>query len=278
MKLTGIYLITNLINGKPYVGLSENIPVRWSKHYRNKKTGCKALSNAFNKYGVDNFNFKIIHQCSKTRLKELEKFYIKKLNSLYPNGYNLTKGGENPEWSDVSRERARQASLEAHKKPRKKFVRTQKPTPESIAKQIESQNKAVCQYTKDNVFVKEWKSVKEASDSLKIANGCISKVCSGKRKSTGGFIWKYKDHIPRSHNITQEFIDNKKIKNKERYAKKVVQMNLDGTVVKIWDSGADATRSLGFSAGTISNVCLNKGGRTMAGGFKWKYVENKNVV
>lgn len=53
--------------------------------------------------------------------------------------------------------------------------------------------KKVLQFTKNGVFLKEWNSALEAASKLQINNTNISRVCSGERKSTGGFIWKLKN-------------------------------------------------------------------------------------
>lgn len=47
-----------------------------------------------NKYGVDNFIFEIIEEVPNKILNEREVYWIKKLNSIIPNGYNMTTGGE----------------------------------------------------------------------------------------------------------------------------------------------------------------------------------------
>ena len=47
------------------------------------------------------------------------------------------------------------------------------------------------QYDINNNFIKEWVGVKETEKILKINN--ISVCCSGKRKTAGGYIWKYKN-------------------------------------------------------------------------------------
>ena len=49
------------------------------------------------------------------------------------------------------------------------------------------------QYTLDNIFIKEHKSIALASKNVNITKSCISGVLRGKRKTTGGFIWKYLD-------------------------------------------------------------------------------------
>lgn len=53
--------------------------------------------------------------------------------------------------------------------------------------------KVVLQYTKEGDFVQEWNCISDAEKKYSIAHGKISAVCKGKRKSAGGYIWKYKD-------------------------------------------------------------------------------------
>jgi group I intron endonuclease len=57
----------------------------------------------------------------------------------------------------------------------------------------EKNKKTVNQYGKDESFIKEWPSGREASESLGIDRGNISACCKGKLKTTGGFIWKYSE-------------------------------------------------------------------------------------
>lgn len=52
-------------------------------------------------------------------------------------------------------------------------------------------NTPVIQFDKTGNYIKEFKSIKEAQIETKTFQ--ISKVCSGKRKTSGGFIWKYKN-------------------------------------------------------------------------------------
>lgn len=51
--------------------------------------------------------------------------------------------------------------------------------------------KKVKQFDLNGNLIKIWESQIEARKTLKIANGDISKCCNGKRKTAGGFIWKY---------------------------------------------------------------------------------------
>ncbi len=99
--LCGIYVITNKINNKKYVGYSNNCRRRWhehkdlAKHPRKEEHKRKALYRAIRKYGIENFSFEMLEGTSDDVeiLKEREKYWIKKLDS-YRKGYNETWGGD----------------------------------------------------------------------------------------------------------------------------------------------------------------------------------------
>ena len=103
--MKAIYSIENLVNGKIYIGQTTNLKVRWNKHkndlIKNKHINTH-LQNAWNKYGENNFEFKIIKECNNDdNLNELETFYIKKYKSNnIKYGYNLTSGGEGYKLND----------------------------------------------------------------------------------------------------------------------------------------------------------------------------------
>lgn len=93
-----IYKITNTVTGKLYIGLtSVSLRERWTNHKSNCKNPDKytsALYCSMRKHGIDNFTIGQIDTA--TSLEELnikEQTYIKALNTLAPNGYNLDDGG-----------------------------------------------------------------------------------------------------------------------------------------------------------------------------------------
>ncbi len=93
-RICGIYKITNHINGKVYIGSSVNISARWNMHIWSLNTKCikcnKRLQNAWNKYGQNNFSFKILQECDEELLLINETYWIKFYNSNEPNnGYNI---------------------------------------------------------------------------------------------------------------------------------------------------------------------------------------------
>ena len=92
-----IYKITNLINGKIYIGLTTlTVEQRWKIHVRDSKTNDKHLYKSIRKYGIDNFRVEKIDETNSFKiLGELERKYIKEYQSTNPDkGYNLTAGGE----------------------------------------------------------------------------------------------------------------------------------------------------------------------------------------
>lgn len=88
-----IYLVTNKANGKQYVGQTTRpLSERWRRHCHPDKL-CY-FQRAIQKYGPDNFEIRVIDTAtSKAELDEKEIHWIKKLNTMYPYGYNLKPGG-----------------------------------------------------------------------------------------------------------------------------------------------------------------------------------------
>ena len=91
MRKSYIYIITNLINGKMYIGQTVEPRKRWSKHCSNKR---QVIDKAIDKYSKECFSFEIIEECNLKKVDSREKYWIKKYNTFKGRGYNLTIGGE----------------------------------------------------------------------------------------------------------------------------------------------------------------------------------------
>lgn len=89
-KKTGIYIITNRINGKQYIGKSKDINRRFAEHKSVKHKGVALLKADIKEYGLDNFSFEILEECAAEKLNEREVFYIAKLKPEY----NTASGGD----------------------------------------------------------------------------------------------------------------------------------------------------------------------------------------
>ena len=96
--MTGIYKITNSINGKSYIGQSTDINRRWRMEIAdsnnvNSHSYDYPLMRAFRKYGVDNFKFEIIEECNNEELNQKEIYWIDYFDTFF-HGYNQTLGGD----------------------------------------------------------------------------------------------------------------------------------------------------------------------------------------
>lgn len=123
--------------------------------------------------------------------------------------------------------------------------------------------KQVLQYSLDGFFVKEFISANNADNEMKLPSGKVSSVCAGKRKSAGGFMWRFKtDNYPLQ--ITPYKNNNEK---------PVIQFNADGSIIKEWNNAAEASKQLGISASGITGCCKGYNKYKSAGGYHWKYKE-----
>lgn len=90
-----VYLMTNDINGKKYVGISWNPPGRWEDHFHENDDlkGARLITKALRKYGFRNFTKEVVAVGDRSEAGALEKELINHMNTLLPNGYNMAEGG-----------------------------------------------------------------------------------------------------------------------------------------------------------------------------------------
>lgn len=93
-NIKAIYKIENMINHHIYIGQSNNPERRWKEHCTNNNNYISLINSAIQKYGKENFSFEIIGWFED--YNEKEKFYINFYNTIRPNGYNISPGGEEP--------------------------------------------------------------------------------------------------------------------------------------------------------------------------------------
>jgi len=104
IKLSGIYVILNIINNKRYVGHSVNIKKRWKQHRTSLNRNVSIhthLQAAWNKYGKPNFSFSVIESLpytfTKEQFEEVETKWVLLFKShLSEFGYNSVLPGSHP--------------------------------------------------------------------------------------------------------------------------------------------------------------------------------------
>lgn len=160
MKVSCIYTITNILDGKIYVGYSSNYKHRIENHLSSlslSKHTNEHLQRAVNKYGIENFQIEILEECEEKFLTALEHYWCNILNTHNDKyGYNI-KPTHPDNKSGVS-------SSRIHKK-------------------------GIIQYGVNGKKIAEFNSIKEATNITKIHH--ISASCKGKRVSAGGYLWRY---------------------------------------------------------------------------------------
>ena len=157
-----IYKITNITTGKMYVGQTvshvlnhkryrpygrENrFKCHISEAFSKKKNQSHYLNNSIRKYGVEDFVVDLIEYCELENANEREIHYIKELNTLYPNGYNLKNGGSVFTHSEESKKRLSVGVFNYFKDKKLEKFKNIKHIDEDIEKYIKPLNRKNEQY------------------------------------------------------------------------------------------------------------------------------------
>lgn len=92
LHVSGVYKITCKVNGKFYIGSSNNIHHRWIVHrceLNTHKHKNKHFQNAWNKYGKDSFQIEVLEIVEQDKLIEREQYYLDTMKPFGDVGYNL---------------------------------------------------------------------------------------------------------------------------------------------------------------------------------------------
>lgn len=187
-----VYLITNLINNKKYIGKRSCCCSIEADAYMGSGT---LVKKAQEKYGLENFQKEILEVCSSEKEAfEKEMYYIKIFNAKKsPDYYNLTDGGEGVSgyWQGLTREERREKTG---------WNLTEEEYQERCRKLSESQRKIANKRTKGVLMVdlytheiiKEFPSVKEASPYVGVHPTNLYKA-RREGRTCGGFFWCYEE-------------------------------------------------------------------------------------
>lgn len=282
--ISGIYCIENNINSKKYIGQSNNIYSRWYNHkycLNNNMHSNSYLQNAWNKYGEENFTFKILELCDSLVIDSREIYYIDKFSTLSrENGYNLTSGGNrNKQLSEDTKEKIRIAHIgklvsdetrrkisinrtgimtgKNHPNYGKKIPKEHIELLRSLAKQRNGDKcyqakKVICINTQE-VF----STIKEAGEKYKdygSNENNIGKCCRKERRYSG----KFGDGTPIQWSYYQDNIEYKlqdNIEEHKGYHKPVSQYDKEMNYIATYQSAREASRKTGIGYKLISQVC-----------------------
>ena len=211
-----IYIITNKINDKKYIGkTNRSIEERWKEHCKDRKRFTdRPLYRAMNKYGVENFKIEKLEEVSTDEEAcAREEFWINYYN-LYKCGYNATKGGDGRTYIDYDLVISTYEKFKNQKKTAeflnisvdtvRKILKSNKQQITSSQEVIKKEyGEKVDMYDLSENYIKSFTSLRDAGKYL-IDNNLtkcklttirthISEVCRGKRKTAANFIWKFSD-------------------------------------------------------------------------------------
>lgn len=277
IKKSGIYKITNTINGKIYIGQSSWLQKRFIAHKNALRKGVHPniyLQRAYNKYGEESFDFSVIEYCSPEQLNELEQQYIKKYNTFH-DGYNLTLGGEGTfgyKISDAGRENMRKNHADVSGERNPMYGKSWKEY--CTSEEIREHNlKIRMQLINNNSNVKNiiclnndviYRSAIVASQELNINANSIRNCCRnitshcGYDNNGNPVVFLYKDDydkmLPYELQCRIEYIEQcKRFGMDNSTSKKIVLLNTK----EVFESLNSAAEQYKISASGIS-FCINK--------------------
>lgn len=199
-ELPGVYKLTNKVNGKIYIGESENVAFRIKKYPSESKD--RTIIRAIKKYGWNNFQKEVIEVfpigVSKSILRTRETFWIKFLRShAYKNGYNEIEDTIDPRGTPLQERRKFKIKNNLIDNSKVKVKGFCKPPNYQIDQKESFKSQPVYQLDiKTGEILKEWPSVRAAAVGLSGGIGgakAINGVIKGEygRKSYYGFGWRF---------------------------------------------------------------------------------------
>ena len=182
-----VYTITSP-EGKIYVGKSK---ASWRELWKRQRYGEGYKGHAelyadIKKFGWGRFDRECVaDKLTPEEASQLEADTIARLDSLYPNGYNKSSGGDKY-YRVVYQTRSDKGRTH-------KYIRTPEQIEQYKQHMRELHGTPVIQCTRDGEPVKIWQSITEAGEALNIDKGNIAHSARKERDTAGGYIWVYVD-------------------------------------------------------------------------------------
>lgn len=201
---SGIYQITNVKNGKFYIGSAKDITIRWNHHRSDlnlNKHHSRYLQRSWNKHGAESFEFKILEHCELDVMIGREQYYMDTRCPDYnmsPSAWSrlgikasdetrsrISKAKKLQKWTDHQRE-VMVAFMKGNQHSKGRVI----PEEERMARRESCPlGKAVIGYTDDTEV--RFTSVADAARTLGLKSGSSIFHClAGKRKTSGGYRWR----------------------------------------------------------------------------------------
>ena len=209
-----IYKITNKVNGKIYIGQTiRSVEQRWKDHQAawHGNRHCQALYDAFDKYGIENFDIEEIEQCAETELNAKEQFWIQYYDS-FNSGYNITLGGDGNRkldaatiytlWDEGLTTSQIAQKIGATKNGVKLLLTGYENYSIKEGKHRGAKLKGITngkpieQYSLDGVYLNTFPNATVAAESLgkgRAESNNIRSSAHGRRKSAYGYRWKFEN-------------------------------------------------------------------------------------
>jgi len=273
-----VYVHTNKINGKMYVGQTCQKPeYRWGngKNYEE----CPYFYNAINKYGWDAFDHEIIAaNLTKSEADNLEKLLIKQFNTMDPDvGYNLKEGGTNGTFSEVSRKKMSES--QTGKRLGENHPMYGKSHSEDARAKISNNLRKNWDDSEFRVKMSEvrqrlWEDEEYRQKQIAARTG--KKRSDETRQKLSNAMMGEKNPMYGkcvSDETKQKMSESHKKARKN--SRRVNQYTIDGIFVKTWDYLAQITNELTINSSDIRRCCQLQ--RKSAGGFAWRYADEDGV-
>jgi group I intron endonuclease len=204
---TGIYVITNDIDARVYIGSATSFKQRYAVHKKKitHNEGCNPkLKNFANKYGIEHLTFSAVHACEKEDLLKMEQLYLDIFQPFDDNGFNIARKAGSPigykhtqEAKDKMKGRTGLKWDEEHLKYFSEIKKGKKMKDSAKAKLREhyaEQTKPVMVYNR-NGFISEYPSAMEASIQMNIPKMLIKNSLHNKSKTVKGYVFIYKENV-----------------------------------------------------------------------------------
>ena len=285
-----IYKITNTINGKCYIGetTKSDPEKRWKEHKNTikRRAGCPALQNSVIKHGIDNFKFEILIICFDEDRYKYEIEYIKKYNTLIPNGYNILEGGpgggfKGKKHSEETKKRMSENMKQKYiDNPNYGTVHSQE-TRNLISKNRKGINLGkkipdeILQKRKLN-FINNPEIKQKISNSLKEYHKNNINSCKTRENISNSLKEYHKnkvnDNVGRSPETKQKISDRLKEYHKNKIVKinliRINQYDLNNNLINSFNNIIEACKATSIGRDAIGRCCSCK--TKFGGGFIWK--------